>query len=181
MSPKSFAVRIFLQDGTAAGVKIIAKSKWSGRGLVIPRQQLSEEKDRGELAAPGVYLLVGPVAAGELPTLLIGAADPVGARLEEEAVQQDFWSSAIIFTSKQAPLSHPHIHYVAARLTQLARQARRCRLANPDQPPLPTLAAADQTDAEAFLEHMLSICPLLGLTAFDAPALSDLEMPGVDH
>ena len=168
MSPKSFAVRIFLQDGTADGVKIIAKSKWSGRGMVIPRASLAGEKDREELAAPGVYVLVGPAAAGELPTLLIEPADPVGARLEREATDQDFWSSAIIFTSKKAPLGQSHIHYIAARLVQLAGQAKRSRLANRTQPPLPTLAAADQSDAEAFLAHMLSIYPLLGLTAFEA-------------
>lgn len=169
MSPKSFAVRIFLQDGSADGVKIIAKSKWSGRGMVIPRAALPAEQDREELAAPGVYLLVGSAAAGELPPLLIGAADPVAERLGQEAAQQDFWSSAIIFTSKQNPLSHPHIHYLAARLVQLAAQARRARLANPDQPPLPALTAAERADAEAFLAHLLSLCPLLGLRAFEAP------------
>jgi hypothetical protein len=168
MSPKSFAVRIFLQDGSAAGVKIIAKSKWSGRGMVIPRASLPAEQDREELAAPGVYLLVGAAAAGEQPTLRIGAADPVGKQLEREAAQQDFWSSAIIFTSKKDHLSHSHIHYIAARLLQRAEQARRTRLANPVPLPLPALTAAEQADAEAFLEHMLSIYPLLGLSAFEA-------------
>jgi hypothetical protein len=174
MSPKSFAVRIFLQDGTADGVKIIAKSKWSGRGMVIPRASLPAEYAREELAAPGVYVLVGPGAAGGQPILLIGAADPVSKRLELEASAHDFWSSAIIFTAKQAPLSHPHIQYIAARLTQLARQANRSRLADQHQPPLPTLAAAEQGDAETFLEHMLSIYPLLGLTAFEARLLSEV-------
>jgi hypothetical protein len=168
MSPKSFAVRIFLQDGTADGVKIIAKSKWSGRGMVIPRASLPAEKARAELAAPGVYLLIGPAAAGDLPTLRIGVADPVGERLEREAAQQDFWTSAIIFTSKKAELNQYHLHHIAVRLMQLARQANRARLANQTLPRLPTLAAADQADAEAFLGHMLSIYPLLGLTAFEA-------------
>lgn len=169
MSPKSFAVRIFLQDGTADGVKIIARSKWSGRGMVIPRSALPAEQSREELAAPGVYLLVGPAAAGELPILLIGAADPVAERLEREAAAQEFWTSAIVFTSKKAQLNLSQLRYIAARLLQLARQAKRARLANPDQPPPPTLAAAEQADAEAFLEHMLGIVPLLGLTAFAAP------------
>lgn len=168
MSAKSFAVRIFLQDGTADGVKIIAKSKWSGRGMVIPRASLPAEQSREELAAPGVYVLVGPAAAGELPTLLIGAADPVGEQLGREAAQQDFWTSAIIFTAKQAPLNPSHSHYIAARLVQLARQARRSRLVDQHQLPLSALAAAGQADAEAFLEHMLSLYPLLGLTAFEA-------------
>jgi len=169
MSAKSFAVRIFLQDGSADGVKIIAKSKWSGRGMVIPRAALPAEQDREELAAPGVYLLVGPAAAGEPPTLLIGTADPVGKQLVREAAQQEFWSAAIIFTSKQDQLSHPQIHYIAARLLQLAEQAGRARLANPDLTPLPSLTTAERADAEAFLAHLLSLCPLLGLRAFEAP------------
>jgi len=52
---------------------------------------------------------------------------------------------------------------------QLARQANRSLLAGQSLPALPTLGAADQSDAETFLAHMLSICPLLGLNAFEAP------------
>ena len=75
-----------------------SRSSPNRNGRVIPRESLPAEKDREELAAPGVYVLVGTAAAGELPTILIGAADPVGERLELEAAEQEFWTSAIIFT-----------------------------------------------------------------------------------
>lgn len=53
MSRKSFSVRIFLQDGCADGVKIISRSQWSGRGLVIPRSALAAELGRAEHQDPG--------------------------------------------------------------------------------------------------------------------------------
>jgi len=87
-----------------------SRSSPNRNGRVIPRESLPAEKDREELAAPGVYVLVGTAAAGELPTILIGAADPVGERLELEAAEQEFWTSAIIFTSKKRsaqPIPHP--------------------------------------------------------------------------
>ncbi|MBE0501460.1 MAG: hypothetical protein IBX47_08460 [Desulfuromonadales bacterium] len=49
MSPKSFAIRIFLADG----VKMIAKSEWGGRCMVMPRNLFVRESEREELAAAG--------------------------------------------------------------------------------------------------------------------------------
>ena len=85
MTRKSFSVRIFLQDGCADGVKIVSRSKWSGRGLVIPRSALAAELDRAELKDPGVYLLSAPAAAADRPSLCIGAAD----RSEERRVGKE--------------------------------------------------------------------------------------------
>ena len=74
MTRKSFSVRIFLQDGCADGVKIVSRSKWSGRGLVSPRSALAAELDRAELKDPGVYLLSAPAAAAdEAPAVPEGA------------------------------------------------------------------------------------------------------------
>ena len=172
MSPKSFAVRIFLADGTIDGVKIIAKSKWSGRGMVIPRPQLPQEIEREELDAPGVYVLIGPTAEGKeagRPTLFIGCADPVCDRLGQHQAATGFWTSAIIFTSKKDRLQQSHIEYITARLIQLAEAGKQVQLANPEPPPAPELTADEQAEVETFIEHILSICPLLGLTAFEKP------------
>lgn len=169
MTPKSFSVRFFLQDGHADGVKIISKSKWSGRGLVIPRSSLPAEKTRKELNAPGVYILVGPSAEGDLPTIYIGKADPICRDLEQHDFQKNFWTWAVVFTSKDNSLNQAHIQHLEARLVQLAQDAKRANFDNLNSPQSPALAEAELAYAETFLAHMLSICPLLGLTAFENP------------
>jgi len=167
MSPKSFSVRIFCQDGHADGVKILAKSKWPGRGLVIPRSSLPEEINRVELNAPGVYILVGSSAEGDLPTIYVGAGDPVCRDLEQHDAQKDFWSRAFVFASKDGNLKQSHFHYLEARLLQLAQAARRTYCNSLANRQIPELTATELPDVEAFLDHILSLCPLFGLYAFE--------------
>ncbi len=167
MTPKSFSVRIFCQDGHADGVKIIAKSKWPGRGLVIPRSSLAEEANRVELNVPAVYILVGPSAEGDLTTIYVGAGDPVCRDLQQHDSQKDFWNWVVVFASKDDSLNQSHIQYFQTRLIRLAQEAKRATLVSLDVPELPELSAAELADTESFLDHILTICPLLGLYAFE--------------
>jgi hypothetical protein len=167
MTPKSFSVRIYLQDGHVAGVKVVSKSKWSGRGLVIPRTSFLTEKARTELNAPGIYLLVGPTNEGDRVSIHVGAADPICHDLAEHYTKMDFWDEALVFASKDNTLNPIHIQYLEARLIQLAQDANRVKLSNQNIPQLPRLSADELIYAEAFLGHILSLCPLLGLSAFE--------------
>lgn len=164
---KPFSVRIYLQDGDADGVKVVSKSKWGGRCLLIPRSSLPHEKDRQELNAAGVFLLFSPCAGSEKQTLFIDAAEPVGAQLGEVLNQADSWSDSIIFTCKEDSLSLAQYQYIAKRLLALAKNSSKAQLANHDIPSPKSLSDKDIDTAEIFLAHMLSLCPLLGLTAFE--------------
>lgn len=104
MTPKSFSFRTFLPDGDADGVKIIAKSKWTGRGMVIPGL-IAQEKGRAELDAPGLYVLIGPADESALPGIGIGSADPLSAQLEQHDANCDFWTWAVTFSAKKEPFS----------------------------------------------------------------------------
>lgn len=167
MAAKSFSVRIFLQDGHVDGVKLIAKSKWPGRGLVIPRTSLPEEISRIELNAPGVYILVGPSAEGDLPIIYIGSANPVCSDLQRHNSQKVFWNRVLVFASKNGSLEQAHFQYLEARLIRLAQGTQRSNLVNQNNPKLPELAETELAEAESFLEHLLSVCPLFGLFAFE--------------
>ncbi len=167
VADKSFSVRIYLQDGHAEGVKIVARSKWSGRALVIPRAALATEIDRVELKAPGVYILIGAADHQGRQTVHIGAADPVAGDLAQHA-DKSFWSWLNVCAAKDQALTHDHIRYIAARLIQLAGQNDRVTLDNHDRPEIPLLDASETAYAEAFLAHMLSVYPVLGLKVFES-------------
>ena len=49
-----FSVTVFLPTGDPEGIKVVEKSNWSGRGLVIPRSIFLESRDRSELESTGV-------------------------------------------------------------------------------------------------------------------------------
>jgi hypothetical protein len=167
MPSESFSVRIYLQDGSVDGVKIVARSKWSGRALVIPRSSLSTEISRDELNAPGVYVLVGPDDQKCRETIYVGAMDPISKDLEEHSRDKSFWTWAIICSSKHDSLTQAHIEYIKSRLISLAKETGKANLENQEVPELPSVDDVEENYAETFLGHMLSIYPVLGLRAFE--------------
>ena len=167
MPSESFSVRIYLQDGQVDGVKVVARSKWSGRALVIPRSSMPTEIDRVELNAPGIYVLIGPSDQQGRETIYIGAADPISADLAKHLSDKSFWTWTIVCSSKHDSLTQEHIEYIKARLIKLAQEADKATLNNQGIPDLPLLDDVETDYAETFLGHMLSIYPVLGLRAFE--------------
>jgi len=168
MTGKSFSVRIFLQDGHADGVRIISRSKWSGRGLVIPRASFAEEQDRAELKAAGVYLLAGTGAGADRSTLCIGASDPVCDGLAGYAAADQPWSTALVFTCKENSLNFAQYQSIAARLLQLSQNAKNAEIISAGHYEVQQLSTTESAAVETFLEYMLGLYPLLGVTAFDS-------------
>jgi hypothetical protein len=104
-----------------------------------------------------------------LPTLYIGEGDPALPRLEQHFARKDFWTSLILFTSKDENLNKAHVQYLESRLVALAKDAKRCVLDNGNTPELPSLSEPDAAEMEGFLEEMLLIYPVLGVTVFERP------------
>lgn len=177
--PRAYSIRIFLPDGSPDGLRTVAKSNWTGSGLVCPRALLASAKSRPEFARTGVYVLAGPAAAGELPVVYVGEGDPVRPRLEQHATKKDFWTSAVIFTGTDGALNKAHVQYLEARLLELAREARRCELENGNAPQRPSLSEADEAEAEAFLSEMLLCFPVIGLNAFERPESKGHDVPAL--
>ncbi len=164
-----FSIRIFLPHGTPDGLRVVEKSNWTGRAIVCPRSQFPEAKARAEFGRTAVYVLRGPSESGDLPTIYVGEGDPARPRLESHYAAKDFWTSLILFTSKDDNLNKAHVQYLEARLVALAKQAKRCILDNANFPQLPSLSEPDLAEIEGFLEEMLLIYPVLGITAFERP------------
>jgi hypothetical protein len=168
---RPFSIRIFCPDGNPAGLRILSKSNWTGCGLVCPRSILPTVKSRKEFSQPGVYVLVGPPEDGELPKIYVGEGDPVGPRLEQHYANKEFWTWAVFFVSTDGNLNKAHVQHLEAELLDMARQAKRATLDNVNTPQKPALSEAETADAESFLADILSILPILGLTAFEKTAV----------
>lgn len=167
-----FSVRIFMPSGNPEGLRVIEKSNWIGQGLFFPRALFAEARQREEMNRTGVYVLWGPGELGQLPRIYVGEGDSVVSRLDQHAKQKDFWTHAVVFTSKDQNLNKAHVKYLEARLVELAKGAKRAELDNGNDPQLPTLSEADKADAEAFLEDVLLCLPILGLSVFDKPRVA---------
>lgn len=178
LKQRGCSIRIFLVDGTPDGVRTVDKSNWSGRAIVCPRSRFKEAKARAEFDRTGLYILVGPPSStGDVPTLYIGECDPLRPRLEQHYAKKDFWTQAIVFTSKDEGLNKAHVQYLESRMVALARQAKRCSLENLVIPAAPSLSEGDVAEMEAFLDEILLVLPVIGLHAFERPAVSLDDTP----
>lgn len=166
--PLPASIRIFLADGVADGVWVVEKTNWTGKALMAPRSRYKDLRER--LVGPGIYVLVGPTESGIPPQrVYVGETEDLRGRLDGHHAKKDFWSRAIVFTSKDDNLNKAHIRHVEHRLIALAHLAKRVDIENGNAGSLPPLSEADQADAEAFLAEMLLIYPVLGLLAFQKP------------
>ena len=165
--PLGTSIRIFLADGGADGVWVVEKSNWTGKAPMAPRTRYRDLHARTDLDGPGVYLLVGPTESG-LPSsrVYVGETDDLPGRLDSHNRNKDFWSRAIVFTSKDANLNEAHIRHLEARPIGLGKAANRAELDNGNVGSSPPLSEADTAEAEAFLAEMLLIYPVLGVQAF---------------
>ena len=172
MASAGFSVRIFVPSGEPDGLRIVEKSNWIGHGVVFPRSEFPEARQRPELKRTGVYMLWGPGETGQLPRLYVGEGDVVLPRLDQHAKSKDFWTHAIVFTSKDQYLNKAHVRYLESRLLALANEAKRCELDNGNVPQPPALSEADTADAEAFLDDLLLCLPVVGLALFEKPRMA---------
>ncbi len=177
-SRRGFSVRVFLPGGDPDGIKVVEKSNWTGCGLVVPRALFSEGKARPELERAGVYVLVGPAEISPLPQVYVGEGDPVRPRLEQHAKLKDFWTHAVVFTSKDQNLNKAHVQRLEARLVELARVSKRCVIDNSNIPQAPSLSEADTAEVEGFLADVLLCLPILGYGFFEStPTLAPKAVP----
>lgn len=164
---KGISVKLFLVDGTPEGLKLIEKSNWTGIGLMCNRAQFAEIQKRPEFDRPCVYVLLGPNELDGQPRIYVGEADFGRLRISQHSKSIDFWTHLILFTSKDSNLNKAHVKYLESRLVELAHEAKRAHLENKNLPPRPQLAESDVADVESFLDDMLTLYPLLGLSAFE--------------
>ena len=167
---QGFSVRVFLPSGDPEGLRIVEKSNWSGQGLVFPRLLFSEVKQRPELDRTGVYILWGPDESEPLPRAYVGESSGLVKRLATHAQKKDFWTHGVAFTSKDQNLNKAHVQYLEARMVAIARETKRCELDNATDPQLPSLAEADEADAELYLADMLLCLPVIGVGFLEKPS-----------
>ncbi len=173
------SIRIFLADGTPDGLRVVEKSNWTGRALMTSRAQYPEIRSREELKGPGVYLLRGRATGrGFASRIYLGEADVVRTRVDDHYRNKEFWEDLILFSSKDANLNKAHVRYLEARLLSIAHEAKQAELDNTNKQQIPLLSEAEQADAEAFLDDMLVIYPVLGVRAFDQASEASTTVAG---
>ena len=76
------SIRIFLADGSPAGLRHVEIANWSGQTLACPRSRFSELADWEESKRPGVYFLFERASVDENSLAYIGESEETGSASE---------------------------------------------------------------------------------------------------
>ncbi|MCU0791202.1 MAG: GIY-YIG nuclease family protein [Nitratireductor sp.] len=156
----SATIKLFLPYGDARRLRVGEVSNWTGKALAAPRTELDELLARDETESSGVYFLLGvnPDTGDNLA--YIGEAEIIRDRLKQHKAK-DFWTSVVVFVSKDENLTKAHIRYLENRLLQEAKAVGRYALENSNTSN-PKLPESDREDMEVYLSRIRQVLPVLG-------------------
>lgn len=157
-------IRLFLADGQPNGLRTIEISNMTVHGTIFPRTQLNKFVARDSANKPGVYMLLGDDEQDlEKKVLYVGQGDPVLPRIKDHASKKDFWTDAIVFSSKDDYLTKTQIKYLEAEIYALAKEAYRVKLDNTQIPTKPNISEVDTAEVSQFLEAIKLVLLALGI------------------
>lgn len=174
------SLRLFLADGTPGGLTTAEIMNWTGHVVAAPRSEVAALLQRDEVSRTGIYILLGEALDEPgTPMAYIGEGDDVEQRLRAHAREshqggKDFWTRAVVLTSKDANLTKAHARYLESRLIRLAASAGRARLDNSTSPPTIALPEADRSDMEYFIEQAKIVLPVLGVNILRSAEIAEL-------
>jgi len=171
-----FELKIFFPQGDPNGVRTIKTVLRTGQALFFPRDKWAEAKKQEECQRLGVYILGGHKdledgSEDDLPTIYIGQSSDLRKRIDQHDAGKDFWDWGIIFSSSGDDLNKAHADWLEQAMIKRASDIGQAHVLNAIQPNETKLAQADRANMETFLRDMLQILPLVGVQAFQKPAV----------
>lgn len=156
----SATIKLFLPHGDAKRLRVGEVSNWTGKALAAPRTELEDLLAREELESSGIYFLLGVDPDTGAALAYIGEAEVIRERLRQHKAK-DFWTSVVVFVSKDENLTKAHIRFLENRLLQEAKLIGRYALENSNSSN-PKLPESDREDMEVYLSRIRQVLPVLG-------------------
>ena len=158
-------LRMFFTKDDTTSLSTFEFSNYTVQGSMFPRADLPDFKARTDSNKPGVYLIFNDNNDDGL--LYIGEGDPVIPRLLDHNAKKDFWTHAIVFTSKDENLTKTQIQFLEAKLIEKADSAKRIKLDNTQRPAIPSLSESGLSEVELFLDLILDMLTALRFSFFE--------------
>lgn len=176
---ESKSIKLFLVDGTPAGLITAQIGQWTGRATVSSRQDVDRLLNREELKKPGVYLLIGedPDEAS-VDRVYIGESENIPSRIKDHVSKKDFWTRVCVFTSSDRDLTKAHIRYIEYHLIRLAKNTGNCELDNGNDASESSLDEAGESDMQKFIEQVQLLLPVFGFRFLESIVVAKPNVNG---
>ncbi len=116
MSAQAKTINLLLHDGSLQGVVCIEDSGWySGEMYSAPRESMDELLKTDACSKYGVYLLLSR------NRVYVGQSSDLARRLAQHVTGKDWWTSAVVLTTKDNSLGHSDIDWLESTLIEKAR------------------------------------------------------------
>ena len=150
------SIRIYLKQGSVTGIKLAEVVNLTIQALSSPRKKISELNEffHEQVNTQGIYFLIGDDDETGKSKVYIGEGESVWERLKSHAVNKDFWSEVIVFTSKDDNITKAHIKYLESRLIEITKETERYILENSNTPSLNSLPLPDRDAMEEFISNV---------------------------
>ena len=172
-------IQIFLPDGNPQSLRIADITSRMVHAIQVPRTRIKQVEQRDEVSRVGVYFLIAPSEEGTKPIVYVGESEDCLSRIKQHNVSKDFWTTAVIVTSKTHSFTRAHARYLEWYCANRIKEASLFRLENSaelKQPHLQEHAIADLLDT---FDSIATLVSTLGFPFFgqaDDDQLTDLRV-----
>lgn len=160
-------VKLYLVNGSVNGVVCGYLGNWSGQCIKIPRNLLIKTKNRKEIDTSGIYFLFGKEEEEENLSVYVGEAENVYNRLSNHIKQKDFWTEAVVFTSKDLTLTKAHVRYLENKIIKTLEKNVSLNLMNSNQGFATNIPEYEESSMMKYFNNLKILLPALGYNIFN--------------
>lgn len=172
MATRGKNINLFLIDGNPNGRIKCTLSNWTGIVYKIPQVMIEASKEIDALQQSGVYFLFGVNENGE-DIVYVGQAGNrknkkgLLGRIMEPHNQIDYWTNAVMLTTRDNSFGATEISYLENRFCNMAIAAKRSIVVNGNDPNPGNITEEKQSELEEYIDYAIIVLGALGYKIFD--------------
>ncbi len=164
---KPQTIQIFLPDGNPTSIKIADLTNRMLTAVLFPRNKLFEVCSRPEINRYGVYFLFGYDDEKAKPICYIGETENCVDRIKMHNKGKDFWTHAIVISSKSNTFTKSHVKYLEYLCIENANKIGRYDTENSTAPSRAHVSESLEADLQDNFETIKILLATLGYPIFE--------------
>lgn len=163
-------IELFWVNGTADGIITAELSNWNGKGIKLPRTEISQCQ-RNDICEPGVYLLLCQEDDGT-DSVYVGEAENIKERLiqhirdYQSGKEKYYWNTAVTFIGRD--LNKALIRYLETRLAAIAAECARYKLLTKNTYKNTVIKESQVASMEEFIGNIKVLTNAMGYKIFES-------------